>query len=60
MRGGEEVSAYCALEFRSESRPGLCRLVVSLGKKIYSTLPLFTQVYQWVPARKIGGNPAMD
>ena len=27
----------------------LARSVVSLDKELYSTLPLFTQVYKWVP-----------
>ena len=42
-----------ALDFRSKGRwfePGHCRRVVSLDKKLYSTLSLFTQVYKWVPA----------
>ena len=30
--------------------PGLCHRVDSLGKKLYFTLSLFTQVYKWVPA----------
>ena len=36
------------LDFRSEGvwlKPGLCCCVVSLDKKLYFTLPLFTQVY---------------
>ena len=47
-----------ALDFRSGGRwfkPGLCRRVVSLDKKLYSTLSLFTQVYKWVPAINAGG-----
>ena len=42
-----------ALDFRSGGRwfePSLCRHVVSLDKKLYSTLSLFTKVYKWVPA----------
>ena len=42
-----------ALDFRSGGRwfkPGHCRRVVSLDKKLYSTLSLFTQVYKWVMA----------
>ena len=43
-----------ALDFRSGGRwfePGLCRRrVVSLDRKLYSTLSLFTQVYKWIPA----------
>ena len=42
-----------ALDFRSRGRcfePGHCRRVVSLDKKPYSTLSLFSQVYKWVPA----------
>ena len=41
------------LDFRSRGRrfePGHCRRVVSLDKKLYSTLSLFSQVYKWVPA----------
>ena len=44
-RGGVVVSA---LDFRSGGQrfePGLCRRVVSLEKKLYSTLSLLTQVY---------------
>ena len=40
--------------------PGLCHFVVSLDKKLYSTLSLFSQVYKWVPAIMLGGNFAMD
>ena len=29
----------------------LARRVVSLDKELYSTLPRFTQVYKWVPAK---------
>ena len=42
-----------ALDFRSGGlwlEPSLCRRVVSLDKKLYSILSLFTQVYKWVPA----------
>ena len=49
-RGGLEVSA---LDCRSGGwwfEPSFCRRVVSLDKKLYSTLSLFTQVYKWVPA----------
>ena len=53
-----------ALDFRSGGRrfePGHCRRVVSLDKKLYSTLSLFTQVYKGVPAIiMLGGNLAMD
>ena len=53
-----------ALDFRSGGRgfePGLCRSVVSLDKKLYFTLSLFTQVYKWVPAIiMLGDNLAMD
>ena len=53
-----------ALDFRSRGRwfePGHCHRVVSLDKKLYSTLSLFTQVYKWVPAiTMLGGNLAMD
>ena len=50
-----------ALDFQSGGwwfEPSLCRRVVSLDKKLYSTLSLFTQVYKWVPAIiRLGGNP---
>ena len=53
-----------ALDFRSGGwwfEPGHCRRVVSLDKKLYSTLSLFTKVYKWVPAIiMLGGNLAMD
>ena len=53
-----------ALDFRSRGRwfePGHCRRVVSLDKKLYSTLSLFTQVCKWVLAIiMLGGNLAMD
>ena len=53
-----------ALDFRSggsRSEPGPWRGVVSLVKKLYSTLSLFTQVYKWELAIIIlGGNVAMD
>ena len=53
-----------ALDFRSRGRwfePDHCRRVVSLDKKLYSTLSLFTSVYKWVPAFIVlGGNLAMD
>ena len=59
-RGGLVVNA---LDFRSGGRwfePDLCRRVVSLDKKPYSTLFLFTQGYKWVPAIiMLGGNLAM-
>ena len=48
-RVGLVVSAW---DFQPEGRwfePGLCRCVVSLDKKLYSTLSLFTQGYKWVP-----------
>ena len=52
-----------ALDFRSGGRwfePSLC-CRVSLDKKLYSTLSLFTQVYKWVLAIIMrGGNLAMD
>ena len=35
------------LEVRGSSS---ARHFVSLGKELYSTLSLFTQVYKWVPA----------
>ena len=60
-RSGLVVSA---LDFRSVGRcfePGLCRRVVYLDKKLFSTLSLFTQVYKWVPAIiMLGGKFAMD
>ena len=53
-----------ALDFRSGGRwfePSLCCHVVSLDKKHYSTLSLYTQVYKWVTAIiMLGGNLAMD
>ena len=40
---------------------GLCCRVVSLDKKLYSTLSLFTKVYKWVLVIIVlGGNLAMD
>ena len=52
------------LDFRSRGQwfdPGHCRRVVSLDKKLYSTLSLFTQVYKWVPVIiMLGGNLVMD
>ena len=44
---------YCVLHFRSGLDRGFelghdCRHIVSLDKKLYSTLSLFTQVYKWV------------
>ena len=53
-----------ALDFRSGGwwfYPSFCRLVVSLDKKIYSTLSHFTQVYKWaLVVIMLGGNLAMD
>ena len=53
-----------ALDFRSRGRwfePGHCRRVVSLDKKLYSTLCLFTQVHKWVPAIiMLGGEPCNE
>ena len=53
-----------AFDFRYGGRwfeRGLCRRVVSLDKKLFSTLSLFTRVYKWVPAIiMMGGNLAMD
>ena len=61
MRRGSLVVSM--LDFRSGgqwSEPSLCRRVVSLDKKLYSTLSLFTQVYKWVPVTiMLGGNLAM-
>ena len=52
------------LDFRSGGRwfePSFCCRVVSLDKKLYSTLSLFTQVYKWLPAIiMLGDNLAMD
>ena len=60
-RGGLVVSA---LDFQSRGRwfePGHCCHVVSLEKKLYSTLSLSTQVYKWVPAIiMLRSNLAMD
>ena len=33
-----------------QARSGLCHHAVSLDKKLYSTLSLFTEVYKWVLA----------
>ena len=52
------------LDFQCRGRwfePGHCHRVVSLDKKLYSMLSLFTQVYKWVLAIiMVGGNLAMD
>ena len=52
-----------ALEHRSSGRrvePGLCRHVVS-SEETLNTLPLFTEVYKWVPViTKPEGNLRMD
>ena len=41
--------------------PGQGHCVVFLGKTLPSHVPLFTQVYKWVPANfMLGGNPVMD
>ena len=34
------------------SSPGICRRVISLGKKLYSTLSITTQVYKWIQKRE--------
>ena len=34
--------------------------IVSLDKRLCSTLSLFTQVYKWVPTTYYWGNPAMN
>ena len=53
-----------AFHLRSGGRwfeSGLCRRVVSLDKKLFSTLPLFTKVYKWLPTiLMLGSNLAMD
>ena len=53
-----------ALDVRSRCwwfEPGHCPCVVSLDKKLYSTLSLFTQMYKWVPAIiMLGGILGMD
>ena len=37
----------------------LARCVVSLGKELFSTLSLFTQLYKWLAVTYcLGGNPA--
>ena len=59
------VLMVSALDFRSRGRwfrRGHCRHVVSLDKKLYSTLSLSTQVYKWVPAIivMLGGNLAIE
>ena len=52
------------LDFRSGGRqfePSPCHRVVSLDEQLYSTLSLFTEMYEWVPAiTMLGGNLAMD
>ena len=46
------------LEVRGSS---LARHIVSLDKELYSTLPLFTQLYKMGTSDiLLGGNPAMD
>ena len=42
------------------SGPGQGHCVVFLGRHFTLRVPLSTQVYKWVPAKNIGGNPAMD
>ena len=43
------------------SSPSLCCCVVSLGKKLNSTLSLLTQVYKWVLVIKmLWGNLVID
>ena len=55
------TSACWALDLNfGDSTPGLGRLVVSLDKKLCSTLSLSTQVYKWLPETKCSGNLAMD
>ena len=58
------MQVVSALDVQSRGRwfePGHCRRVVSLDKKLYSTLSLFTQVYKWDPAIiMLRGNPTMD
>ena len=57
-----------ALDFRSGGRwfePSFCPRVVSLNKKLYSTLSLFNQMFKWMPAMKMlggggGGDLVMD
>ena len=60
-RGGLVVRA---LDSRSGGRwfeTSHCHRVVSLDEELYSTLSLFTQVYNWVPAIiMLGSNLAMD
>ena len=50
------------LRMKPESR---CQVFSFTDKHLYSTLPLFTQVYKWVPSIIIlggggGGNLVMD
>ena len=54
-----------ALDFQTGGQwfePSFCRRVVSLDKKLYFTLSLFTQVYKWVlaPIITLGCNLVMD
>ena len=52
------------LDFQSGGRwfePVLSCCVVSLDKKLYYALPVFTRVYKWILAIiMLGGNLAMD
>ena len=41
-------------------RPSPCHRVVSLDKKLFHTLSLFTQVNKMDTGDTAGGNPAMD
>ena len=60
-RGGLVVSALVSGSSGLGSSPGRGHFVVFLGKTLYFTVLLSTQVYKWVPANlKLGGNPAMD
>ena len=35
-------------------------VLCSWARNFTLTMPLSTQVYKWVPAKMLGGNPAMD
>ena len=60
--GGLMISALKSGSRSQGSSPGQGHFVVFLGSWHFTlTVPLFTQVYQWLPANlMLGDNPAMD
>ena len=52
-RGGLMVSALVSGASGLGSSPGRGHCIVFLGKTLNSTVPLSTQVYQWVPANSM-------